>query len=141
MINTKKCTSCKQILPITEFTIYGKNYRRAKCKKCQREYNNKIDKQRRNQKKPHKNASIKRIKYIYNLSEVLSLIYNKHQVDHIIPLSKNGTHHEDNLQILTREENLRKSNKLDTTISGIRWTDIERNKSYYDTLVRILHDV
>lgn len=35
-----------------------------------------------------------------------------HHVDHIIPLSKGGTHTRDNLQILTAEENLRKGAKL-----------------------------
>jgi 5-methylcytosine-specific restriction endonuclease McrA len=35
----------------------------------------------------------------------------KHHVDHIKPLSKGGRHHPSNLQILTAEENLRKSDK------------------------------
>lgn len=35
-----------------------------------------------------------------------------YEVDHIIPLSKGGLHHQDNLQYLTAEENRRKSNKL-----------------------------
>ena len=35
-----------------------------------------------------------------------------HHVDHIHPISKGGQHHPDNLQILTAEENIRKSNKL-----------------------------
>ena len=35
-----------------------------------------------------------------------------HHVDHIIPISKGGKHHPDNLQILTAEENIRKSNHL-----------------------------
>jgi len=36
----------------------------------------------------------------------------QHHVDHIIPLSKGGLHHPDNLQILTAEENLKKGAKL-----------------------------
>lgn len=35
-----------------------------------------------------------------------------HHVDHIIPISKGGPHHPDNLQILTATENIRKGNKL-----------------------------
>lgn len=35
-----------------------------------------------------------------------------HEVDHIKPVSKGGLHHPDNLQILTRGENRRKSDKF-----------------------------
>lgn len=35
-----------------------------------------------------------------------------HHVDHIIPLSKGGKHHQDNLQIITARENLIKGSKL-----------------------------
>ena len=35
-----------------------------------------------------------------------------YHVDHIIPLSKGGLHHPDNLQILTATDNLRKSSKI-----------------------------
>lgn len=36
-----------------------------------------------------------------------------YEVDHIIPVSKGGLHHQDNLQYLTIAENRSKSNKLD----------------------------
>lgn len=35
-----------------------------------------------------------------------------HHVDHIVPLSKEGEHHPNNLQILTATENLKKGNRL-----------------------------
>jgi 5-methylcytosine-specific restriction endonuclease McrA len=35
-----------------------------------------------------------------------------HEVDHIIPISKGGIHHPNNLQILTMKENRKKGNKL-----------------------------
>lgn len=36
-----------------------------------------------------------------------------YEVDHIIPLSKGGLHHENNLQYLPKKENRRKGNRLD----------------------------
>lgn len=35
-----------------------------------------------------------------------------HHVDHIIPLSKGGEHHPNNLQILTAEQNLKKGARI-----------------------------
>jgi len=35
-----------------------------------------------------------------------------YEVDHIIPLSKGGKHHEDNLQYLTKDENRRKGSRI-----------------------------
>lgn len=35
-----------------------------------------------------------------------------HQVDHIVPLARGGMHHPNNLQILPKEENLRKHTKM-----------------------------
>ena len=34
------------------------------------------------------------------------------EVDHIIPISKGGKHHEDNLQIITMSENRKKHTKI-----------------------------
>jgi 5-methylcytosine-specific restriction endonuclease McrA len=41
-----------------------------------------------------------------------------HEVDHIVPISKGGKHHESNLQILTQTENRRKHNKYDQKTSN-----------------------
>ncbi len=51
-------------------------------------------------------ANLQKIKDIYmNCPE-------GYEVDHIIPLSRGGLHHEDNLQYLLKEDNRRKSNKM-----------------------------
>lgn len=63
-------------------------------------------------------------------SEIMKLIYlhcpEGYVVDHIIPLSKGGLHHEDNLQYLPKNINLRKGSKLDFDCSEyvICWKSI-----------------
>lgn len=63
-------------------------------------------------------ANLEKIKQFYIEAERLSLETGvRHHVDHIIPLrgvTVSGFHHEGNLQILTAEKNLAKSNKLIT---------------------------
>lgn len=54
-----------------------------------------------------------RIQEIYKKAKDLTkLTGTAHHVDHIIPLSRGGLHHPDNLQILTARENILKGNKL-----------------------------
>ena len=36
----------------------------------------------------------------------------QHHVDHIVPLSKEGEHHPNNIQILTAEENMKKGDRI-----------------------------
>lgn len=46
----------------------------------------------------------------------------KYHVDHIIPLSKGGAHHQDNLRIITAKENMAKGSKLVPSLGGV-WAD------------------
>ena len=49
---------------------------------------------------------------LYNLARKLTIETGvKHEVDHIIPVSKGGIHHPDNLQVLTKYENQSKGNR------------------------------
>lgn len=59
------------------------------------------------------NADINTIQEIYRLCAELNDIFGPRSfhVDHVIPLSKGGLHHEDNLMIIPRFENLRKHTK------------------------------
>jgi len=53
------------------------------------------------------------IKEIYFTARKMSMETGiKYEVDHIIPISKGGKHHQDNLQIITMTENRRKGSKI-----------------------------
>jgi len=59
-----------------------------------------------------------KIKEVYKLARKLTQETGiKYEVDHIVPISKGGLHHEDNLQVLPWIENRKKGNKIIETIS------------------------
>lgn len=59
------------------------------------------------------NADKKKIQCFYNQAKKITNETGiKHEVDHIIPISKGGLHHQDNLRVITFEENRKKGNKL-----------------------------
>lgn len=49
------------------------------------------------------------------IKEIYAACPEGHEVDHIIPISRGGRHHQDNLQYLSISDNRRKSNKLNWT--------------------------
>tara|TARA_B100001996_G_scaffold85449_1_gene63084 strand:- start:413 stop:709 length:297 start_codon:yes stop_codon:yes gene_type:complete len=58
------------------------------------------------------NANKRKIQAIYIKSYIKTQRTGiEHEVDHIIPIQKGGLHHQDNLQILTREQNRLKGTK------------------------------
>ena len=64
-------------------------------------------------KQTPEDADLYKILEFYKEAQQLTVVTNiQHHVDHVIPLSKGGLHHQDNLQILTAEENLRKGSKV-----------------------------
>ena len=57
-------------------------------------------------------ADFNKIQEFYIKRDVLNKLTGiKHEVDHIIPLSRGGLHHQDNLQILTKSQNCIKGNR------------------------------
>jgi 5-methylcytosine-specific restriction endonuclease McrA len=65
------------------------------------------------------NADLDLIKKIYECAP------EGYQIDHIIPLSKGGLHHQDNLQYLPSRDNQSKNNRLDyDNKNAIRWQDV-----------------
>lgn len=58
-------------------------------------------------------ADFDKIKKIYSECREISLKTGiPHEVDHIIPISEGGLHHQDNLQIITMSENRKKGSKI-----------------------------
>lgn len=107
-IYKKECTDCGQILDITEFNsnLYKFDSVESYCKKCST-HRSKLRKQYIVQRTP-KWADLVSIRTKY-----INCPKGMH-VDHIIPLRGkyvSGLHVVDNLQYLTPEENLLKSNK------------------------------
>lgn len=78
----------------------------------------------------HPNANQSKISEIYKESKAMSVKTGiVHAVDHIIPLAYRGWHHEENLQILTKRLNSRKSDKpfwLSRTLNHKDWRDVPR---------------
>jgi len=60
------------------------------------------------------NYELSKIDLYYHISNYLGPEWH---VDHIIPISKSGLHHPDNLQIITKEDNFRKGSSLDYEVN------------------------
>jgi len=102
--------------------------KRREYKRKQRRKNPRIRIRKKSAKDP--TANKKDIRLIYKYSRMKTkTIGILHEVDHIIPLSKGGKHHENNLQVLTHLQNNKKSDKLNTKIIGIKLNEI---KEYYN---------
>lgn len=78
-----------------------------------------------NQTPPDADFSL--IEKFYTLAKIMEEeTGQKYHVDHIVPLSKYGQHHEDNLQVILATVNLSKFNKM-IKVPGIRKHDILNN--------------
>jgi len=77
------------------------------------------------------------IKNIYKQREAATKEHGEqYQVDHIIPLTIGGAHHQDNLRVITAKENVEKNNKYIPELGGV-WADnklARENRKKYETL-------
>ena len=68
-------------------------------------------------------TDLKVIKKLYEKRAKMSEKYNElYHVDHIIPLSVGGAHHQDNMRVITAKENMEKKNKYIPELGGV-WAD------------------
>lgn len=73
----------------------------------------------------HPSADLLKIKAIFDECARLSKTGVKHDVDHIIPLSRGGWHHQDNLQVLPSTVNGSKHNDPFWELAGYKsWRDV-----------------
>lgn len=62
---------------------------------------------------PQSQLELSALEGLYMMAKILSNSCGEsYHIDHIIPLSKGGPHHFDNLQILSAEDNIKKGNYL-----------------------------
>ena len=60
----------------------------------------------------------------------------QYQVDHIIPLTIGGAHHQDNMRVITAKENMEKNDKYIPELGGV-WADnklARKNRKKYEAL-------
>ena len=63
------------------------------------------------------------IKEIYKHCEIITKKTGiQHHVDHIVPLKIGGAHHQDNLRVITAEENMEKHSNYNSNQGGV-WAD------------------
>jgi len=87
---------------------FGKKWRKNNLEKCA-EYTSKRRALERNQIPLLIENNKNKMDLYYKISNYLGSDWS---VDHIIPISKQGAHHPDNFQIMTKKENQKKSSKI-----------------------------
>lgn len=128
----KKCTKCDKNFPLTQFHKRNDNKSgySSHCKFCRNKHHSDYKKKnthirnageaKRRARKLKATPEWSDLEYMQDLyknaKEAQSVFGVEFHVDHIVPLSNRkvcGLHNQFNLQILSAEENLRKSNKFE----------------------------
>lgn len=124
---TLVCKYCGNPFEVEKFRANNERYLRKNCSyKCasaamelgeeHKKLNRTINSARRRarmQEAFDPSADYDAIKQIYFTARQMSIETGiKYEVDHIIPISKGGKHHQDNLQIITMTENRKKGSKI-----------------------------
>jgi 5-methylcytosine-specific restriction endonuclease McrA len=77
------------------------------------------------------------MKRLYEQRAVMTEKYGEqYHVDHIIPLTIGGAHHQDNMRVITAKENMEKKDKYIPELGGV-WADnklARENRKKYETL-------
>jgi hypothetical protein len=117
----KDCLHCGQIFEVTRFRSEGKwqlKFCSHSCSSRHRYLGEEHKRKMRNKVAATRRANIKNASVDLTedenqrIIEIYQTCPKGYEVDHIVPISKGGKHHPDNLQHLTMPENRRKHNKL-----------------------------
>lgn len=98
-----------------EYKVKYKREYQQEHKELYNSYNTDYRKKLKAQTPELSNREKKLIRKYYDLVKSLnkSVGYIGYHVDHIIPVSKGGIHHPNNMQILSAKDSMRKGNKID----------------------------
>jgi hypothetical protein len=121
-----ECTSCHQSKESAEFHRCKKSRHGVsrKCKDCKKAYDHRrytedvayrysVAANYRSRKYQAKTESHPGIRALYFIARVLSRSCSEdYHVDHMIPLSRGGSHTFNNLQVIPASDNIRKHNHL-----------------------------
>jgi len=134
---SRACAQCN-----TVFVVAGSNSKKYCNNKCQaahdfQKYFTEEEKMNAERMNNRKATSRYRIKHTFKIdptanTEIINRIYENtplgFEVDHIVPLSRGGKHHESNLRYLLAMDNRKKNNKLDEEynqpMTVISWEEV-----------------
>jgi hypothetical protein len=116
-LQLKECSSCREIYSYAHFrsNISKPDDLAHYCKDCERDVQRAIAPARQAKRRARVLQAIPKWADILKIREIYKLCPKGYHVDHIVPLVSNvvcGLHCESNLQYLTAEENMQKSNKF-----------------------------